>query len=325
MLPDVLDFASALGSETAYSILESEGKTDYPNYDEQLQKMRTTVHNAPLSSWTANLYSSWIYTLMPMLTAKGDVYPPFMQTEAWRKKSLLTFAGSYTELKHDTILYSKQMMGEMGGGDIPEYDDRGFVEAEPVVFDRLQSLVASTSEGLSGYGMLDAADKKNLDVLAELAGKLRTIAKKELSGELPTDEEFELIRTYGGQLEHFWEDVMDAEFPDEDYHSPVEHPAAIIADIATDPNGWCLEVGTGKPMVMTVIVEVDGKLKLASGTVFSFYQFEQPMTDRLTDTKWRQMLGIAEREDGSYERDRSVRFPDWYSDLMYLSPYYENN
>ena len=31
-----------------------------------------------------------------------------------------------------------------------------------------------------------------------------TIAEKELRGELPTDEEFELIRSYGGQLEHFW-------------------------------------------------------------------------------------------------------------------------
>ena len=321
VLPDVLDFTAALGSETSLQILDELGKTDYPNYKDQMDMLRTTVHNAPKPTWTANLYSSWIYTLRPLLEEKGTAYPPFMQTDAWRKKSLVTFAGSYTELKHDTILYSKQMMGEMGGGDIEEYDDRGFVEAEPLVFARLKTLVSSTADGLEGYGMLDPADKENLNILAELSGKLETIARKELSGELPTDDEFELIRTFGGQLEHFWEEVMDAEYPDEQYHSPLEHPAAIVADIATDPNGWCLEVGTGNPMDIYVIVQVDGQLKIASGTVFSFYQFEQPLTNRLTDTTWRQMLGINPHEDGSWEKDKSVHLPDWYSDLVYEPSY----
>ena len=324
LLPDALDFPAALGSDTALSILEQEGKTDYPNYGDQMQKLRTTVHNANLSAWTANLYSSWIYTLMPMIKEKGDTYPPFMRTEAWQKKSLVTFEGSYAELKHDTILYSKQMMGEMGGGEIPEYDDRGFVEVEPVVFARLKALVAATSAGLAGYGMLDAADKENLNTLAELSGKLETIAKKEQNGELPTDDEFELIRSFGGQLEHFWEDVMRAEYPDKEYISPQEHPAAIIADIATDPNGWCLEVGTGKPFEITVVVQVDGKLKLASGSAFSFYQFQQPLDQRLTDTEWRQMLGIEWRGDEYPKKDKSVKFPDWYSDILYIPPYYED-
>jgi hypothetical protein len=323
LLPDALDFPAALGSETALSILEQEGKTNYPNYNDQMQTLRTAVHNAELSSWTANLYSSWIYTLMPMLSPKGDNYPPFMRTEEWRKKSLVTFEGSYAELKHDTILYSKQMMGEMGGAEIPEYDDRGFVEVEPVVFARLKALVASTSAGLAGYGLLDPADKENLNTLADLSGKLETIAKKEQKGELPTDEEFDLIRTFGGQLEHFWEDVMRAEFPDAQYISPQEHPAAIIADIATDPNGWCLEVGTGKPNEIVAVVQVDGQLKLASGAAFSFYQFQQPMDHRLTDTEWRQMLGIEWSGEEYPKKDKSVKIPAWYSDILYIPPYYD--
>ena len=110
---------------------------------------------------------------------------------------------------------------------------------------------------------------------------------------------------------------MDAEYPDEEFHSTYAHPAAIVADIATDPNGTCLEVGTGKPMTMYVIVEVDGQLKVASGPVFSFYQFEHPLSDRLTDTKWRAMLGLEENASGGYEKDESLKYPDWYYDLMY--------
>ena len=147
------------------------------------------------------------------------------------------------------------------------------------------------------------------------------IAKKELNGELPTNEEFDLIRTFGGQLEHFWEEVMRAEYPDEMYHMPEEHPAAIIADIATDPNGTCLEVGTGKPLEIKVLVEVDGVLKVASGSVFSFYQFTYPMSDRLTDSTWRQMLGIEVGGNNSYEKDPNVQYPWWYTDLMYVWSY----
>lgn len=321
LLPDALDFPAALGSDTALSILKSEGLTDYPNYDSQMSKVRETVRNAPQDSWTANLYSAWIYTLTPLLETKDDAYPPFMRTEAWRRKSLVTFEGSYTELKHDTILYSKQVMGEMGGGELPEYDDRGYVEAEPVVFSRLTALVNATVDGLSGYGLLDGADRENLNILAELSGRLGTIAEKELSGELPTDEEFDLIRSIGGQLEHFWQAVMDGEYPDEEYHVVQEHPAAIVADIATDPNGTCLEVGTGRVLEMLVIVEVDGQLKIASGPVYSFYEFEQPLSNRLTDVEWRKKLGISVNEDFSSERDPNITYPSWYNDLLYVYSY----
>ena len=72
----------------------------------------------------------------------------FMQNEEWAKKNLECFAGSYTELKHDTVLYSKQVMAEMGGGMEEEPDDRGYVEPEPVVYERFASLAEQTAQGL---------------------------------------------------------------------------------------------------------------------------------------------------------------------------------
>ena len=71
-------------------------------------------------------------------------------------------------------------------------------------------------------------------------------------------------------------------------------------------------------MEMMVIVEVDGMLKIASGPVYSFYQFEQPLSERLTDSKWRQMLGCEISENQIYEPDDSLQYPDWYSDLVYV-------
>ena len=70
-------------------------------------------------------------------------------------------------------------------------------------------------------------------------------------------------------------------------------------------------------MTISAVVEVDGQLRVVSGPVYSFYQFEQPLSDRLTDSKWRAMLGIEPNASGSYEQDPSVTYPAWYSDLVY--------
>ena len=302
MLPNALDVPAAMGSDEALSILDSMGATGYANYSENMDKMRAMVSESPESTWEASLYSQWLNTLRPLLEVKGEGYPTYMQSEEWQKKNLVTFLGSYTELKHDTILYSKQMMAEMGGGEIPVKDDRGYVEAEPLVYARLTGLVNATSSGLEGYGVLSAEDKENLKLLAEITTQLQVIAEKELRNELPTEEEFEFIRSYGGQLEHFWQEVNKEKAKESPYGmlTTEEFPAAVVVDVATDPNGSCLELGTGRINDIIVVVTVDGVKKLAYGKVYSYYEFEQPLSDRLTDSEWKQMIGIELRDDNTY-------------------------
>ncbi|MDE5867082.1 MAG: DUF3160 domain-containing protein, partial [Lachnospiraceae bacterium] len=71
-----------------------------------------------------------------------------------------------------------------------------------------------------------------------------------------------------------------------------------------------LEVATGDPSFILVVVKVDGKLKLARGNVYSFYQFEWP--DRLTDSEWHYMLGIKADETGEYNYDPlPIQKPYW--------------
>ena len=154
MLPDVLDVPAALGSDVALNLLKENGVEDYPGYMENMEKLRGGINEADDSLWNASLYASWIQTLRPLLEKKGEGYPMFMQNEEWAKKNLECFAGSYTELKHDTVLYSKQVMAEMGGGMEEEPDDRGYVEPEPVVYERFASLAEQTAQGLKKYQML---------------------------------------------------------------------------------------------------------------------------------------------------------------------------
>lgn len=312
MLPDALDLPAALGSEKALSIMRDMGKTDYPNYDEQLQKVGAAVQEMP-DLWSGSLYASWINTLNPLLKEKGQGYPSFMTNDEWTKKSLESYLGSWTELKHDSILYAKQVMAEMGGGDEDKYDDRGYVEPEPELYMELRNMTVNTINGLRSYGLLDGADEANLSNLAELAEKLSEISVKELTNELPTDEEFELIRNYGGSIEHLWAEAMK-ETTGEEYNYVEEHPAALIADVATDPDGMVLEEAIGGLSSIYVVVPVDGVLRVARGCVFNYYQFEQPISaGRISDSEWRLMCGVSITEDYERKTDEHLdeKKPDW--------------
>lgn len=317
MLPDVLDVPAALGSDTALEILEENGAADYAGYSENMEKLRMVLAADQDTLWSASLYAGWLNTLRPLLTVKGEGYPVFMQGKEWAKKNLECFAGSFTELKHDTVLYSKQVMAEMGGGWEQEPDDRGYVEPEPLIYARFESLAASTAQGLKAYGVLSAADENNLNRLSELADQLYVISNKELRDEVLTEKEYELIRSYGGNIEHFWYETFKEEIEEEGL-SGRDCPAAVVVDIATDPNGAVLEAATGNPSDIYVVVKVDGKIKIARGAVYSFYQFAWPMEDRLTDSKWRQMIGAQVGDDGYYDRDPSIQHPEWTESYRYV-------
>lgn len=99
-----------------------------------------------------------------------------------------------------------------------------------------------------------------------------------------------------------------------------EYPAALAVDIATNPNGEVLEAATGNPSRIYVAVKVDGTLRIATGSVYSFYQFSWPLEDRLTDSKWRYMMGLEADEDGNYNPDeKPVEKPEWTMSYRYMT------
>jgi len=320
MLPDALDVPAALGSETALRILEENDAAGYAGYSEHMEELKTALSGENEKLWSASLYAGWLNTLRPLLEVKGEGYPVFMQNEEWTKKNLESFAGSFTELKHDTILYSKQVLAEMGGGEDETIDDRGYAEPEPLIYARFAHLAAATRQGLEKYGMLSEEKAEDLTRLSDMAEQLREISEKELRDEVLTEEEYEFIEAYGGSIEHFWYEAVK-EDNDSDFISAQEYPGAVVVDIATDPNGQVLEIATGNPSMIDVVVEVDGKIKIARGSVYSFYQFAWPLSDRLTDLKWCQMLGIRPDENGDYNVDPSIRQPEWTDSYRYRYEY----
>jgi hypothetical protein len=237
----------------------------------------------------------------------GSGYPAFMQSTAWLDKQLNTVLGSWSELKHDTILYAKQVYAELGGGPPPPppLPPRGYVEPVPKFYARLKALTEMTRAGLQDRKLLSDLDRQSLERLEELAQALQVMAEKELRGEPLTEDELERIRYYGGELEHLT--MAAADSATSDPFAPMfmdeEPQAAVIADVATDPNHMgdgvsgpaVLEEAVGRInqiYVIAPIVKADGTiyLQVTKGGVFSYYEFVWPAPDRLTDEKWQEML-----------------------------------
>ena len=314
MLPKNLDIPAAMGSEVALNILEDEGETKYEKYPEQMKNLKKYIADLDQGTWTQNLYWGWMYTLKPLLQQFGEGYPLFMQNRPWDRKELVTYLSSWTELKHDTILYAKQVYAELGGGPVEEIDDRGYVEPIPEVYARLSSLINLTNDGLSSRNLLDSKDKDNLKLFDELVVNLLEISEKELNNEPLTEKEYEVIKTYGGSLEHLWLETFSEEDKAEKSTEDLlnEYPAALVTDVATDPNGAVLEEAVGYINNIYVVFPVDGTLKILKGGVYSQYEFLVPLDQRMTDTEWRKKL----------ENQENVPpVADWQKKFLIEDPY----
>src|SRR5512134_855559 len=160
-----------------------------------MQKMRDWMSSLAVTEWTGTLYNTWLYTFQPLIDVPGEGYPAFMQSPAWLDKQLNTVLGSWSELKHDTILYAKQVYAELGGGMPPPEPEppKGYVEPVPEFYARLAALTEMTRTGLETRGLLNEIDAASLDTLQTLALTLQTIAAKELRGEPLTEDEYATI------------------------------------------------------------------------------------------------------------------------------------
>lgn len=282
--PRGLDIMALLGSERAVYWLDELNDSSYENYSVQYEAMDSEFSNFSAAEWNRNLYWSWLYSLQPLLKDYGEGYPTFMQTDAWQDKELSTSLSSWTELRHDTILYAKQSytIVETAMPMPPEEKPVvGYVEPVPDFYARLFALTKMTNQGLDEMGVLDPVSKSRLTELETILSRLQAISEKELENEEMTEEDYEFIRDFGDQLEGVIADVDEK-----------ARKTTVVADVHTDANTEAaLEEGVGYVDMIVVAYKLpDGRVLIGAGPVMSYYEFKQPISDRLTDEKWREML-----------------------------------
>ncbi len=299
VLASPLDLAAAFGSDFAMAIQDAAGETAYMNYPQQMEAMRSAVAARPDGAWGQTVYDAWLAAVEPMWLPHGAAFPDFMQSDAWTAKAQQTGFGSYAELKHDTILYTKQAVGERGAAEAPPAA-HNWVEPDPVPFARLSAMAALTRDGLAARDLLTGEIKGLLKDYIKMVDRMEAIATAELAGQVISETDNEWLRDTGGRLEGFWwrtGDKLKTAQPIRD------DDAAVIADIMRGIDlekgiDSVVEVGTGRiDRIFVIVPDGAGAFQVATGGVYSYYQFPWPTSDRLTDERWWTMLRKGEAPD----------------------------
>ena len=288
--PSGLDVAAAFGSEVALDELEASGATAFPNYSEQIERLRQAVAAQPEGEWLQRFYDGWLYALEAGVVPKDESYPGWMRTPAWAYKDMNALLGSWAELKHDTILYTKMPEGVGGGGPPSSGPAPGMVEPNPAVFYRLAYIARALGEGLTARGLIPddwlsplSQNTQGMIRLGEALEALGSLAARELAGESIPADDYWLLHACLGTQECA---AALAEYAGLEKELP---PVPVVAAVAGAQDS-VLEAGVGNVDRIYVIVPLEGGLEVAQGGVFSYYEFLQPRTERLTDDEWRRRI-----------------------------------
>ncbi len=325
-VPSCLDVAfAALGNDQVVPLLVERITAgphrfrDRVNYQNNLLATRNVINAQQPSEWDVNLYMGWLATLRelskPTTHAK---YPEALRTRAWARKSLNTQLASWTQLRHDTVLYAKQSYTSNASCFYPA----GFVEPVPHVWARMEKMIQRAAELLEktpfpsgtavkkttrGEIQVDFKDLQKqqaafLRNFAEQVGKLKTIAAKQLEQKELTAAEAKFLKdivqkdSSSGHTEYngwdtklFWKSTTDAGQPDPlvaDVHTDV--PAPIFGD-----PGCVLHQGVGNVDLMLIAIDNGKDRMVYAGPVLSHYEFEMTGTVRKADSEWRKDLSAG--------------------------------
>ncbi|MQY63366.1 MAG: DUF3160 domain-containing protein, partial [Calditrichaeota bacterium] len=250
LMPKGLDVMTILGSEQAWRILgDYYDETNDPDYIAQIDTLKIQFAALPDATWAQNLYWNWLYSLMPLLFPKGGGYPTFMQNQAWQDKELFTALGSWSELRHDTILYAKQSTTEVTSVPPRASFAPGYVEPNPHLYARLAALTAFIAEGLGSRGLEFEEFEGRYDRLEGLLVHFKSISEKELISQPLSNSDYTEIINIGETL-----DSLTSFPPEIGFESDADDNMAVVADVHTDLNTMTvLEEGVGYPLNIYVI------------------------------------------------------------------------
>ncbi|MFH1114930.1 MAG: DUF3160 domain-containing protein [Pseudomonadota bacterium] len=293
-MPSALFMSAVFGDKAAKESCAQYLKSYEPAFSERdlsgffghLNAVAIDIKKVRDPEWFGSLNSASLNVIRNLTALFGEGYPLYMQSRQFPVKQLESFLGSYTELKHDTLLYEKQPEAECGGpgpeGEPPPVP-KGFVEPNLPFWYALQRLVQFASEGFKEHGLLEREREEygQLSRFQKQVDFYTALAEKELLGIEITEAEYEALRTYS--LDYMAE-PLDAAEP---FTDRKDRRSGLVADIYTDKmTGQILYEGTAEPYIMLALVGNENSPRLTMGVAFNHYEFTGPLGARLTDADW---------------------------------------
>jgi hypothetical protein len=300
LFPSTLDILFAHGNSAAAQLLIPE--LDQYYYSTNLAALRYLIDSYDEEFWNSSIYTMWLNTVRTLNPPDNrDDLPVFMQTGAWWQQKMNTQLSSWTELRHDHLLYAKQ---SYTSGFLCSYLF-GFVEPVPQMFESLRTLAELAHDKFLPISFSDLGLKSEIldyfNLLQGVTDTLAVIAGKELSGSPldPLENSFvkSILFKHGGPcgpLDGWYLKLLfgPSYEPKAFYLSEVSD--YLVADYHTTPTdcfgnimGWVSHAGTG-PVDLAIVTATlpDSQTMAFVGPVMGYYEYTTTNFLRLTDQEW---------------------------------------
>ncbi len=301
LFPSTLDVLFSIGNSASAQLLIDE--LNVFHYSTNLAALRYLIDYYDQNFWGSSIYNYWLNSIRKLNPPEDrSTFPEFMKTAAFWQQKMNTQLASWTELRHDNLLYAKQ---SYTGGSICSYP-YSFVEPFPEFYSTLNDY---SNEALNYFTSLNFPDPAIKNKIIYYYGRcqgitdtLQTICEKELAG-IPFnsgEQAFLAGMIYqtgqsgvsldGWYPNLFYDDVFRGEWG---YEGLMESDH-IVADIHTTPTncsggyiGAISHLGTGNINLGVFITENHlGELTAFVGPVMSYYEYRTTNFLRLTDDEW---------------------------------------
>jgi hypothetical protein len=281
-------------------------------YQHNLTAVRNIIDRLPADTWTESVYADWVGCLRELSRPTTDAkYPEAMRSQAWALKASVTQLASWTQLRHDTVLYAKP---SYTSGEACEYP-AGFVEPVPHFWKHYEAMIERTKNGLAKLSFPDTDFKDqgkflkqghlaHLDRFAKAASMLRAIAEKEVAQKELTEAETkflkEVVVSGGGSgrppISGWYSNLFSHRSTIQD-QDDAHKWVALVTDVHTDPPavtvpdpGCVIHQGVGNVDALVIAVDNGKDRMVYAGPVFSHYEFEAPNAIRRTNGEWHDLL-----------------------------------
>lgn len=299
LFPSPLDPMFALGNNATAQLLVNE--LEQYKYSSNLAALRYLINSYGSDFWDSTIYNMWLNNIRTLNPPNDRTnLPKYMQTAAFWQKQLNTQLASWTQLRHDNLLYAKQSYTPQSICSYPY----AYVEPIPEFYEGLKKLANVALIKFPQLNFNNVYLKGNIiayfNTLRNVTDSLGIIVNKQLNNIQLNDQDINFLKRiiytqypgsgtppYGGWYARLF------------YNDPEGTDALmikdnIVADIHTVPTdcvgnglGAVVHVGTGPVNLGVFVVKTCDSLDVTFvGPALSYFEYTTTNFLRLTDQEW---------------------------------------
>jgi hypothetical protein len=318
-IPSCVDVGySVFGNNQASEIISnriSNPEVEWRDMDisREIETVQKTIDCISEDVWDSNLYTLWLKAIRTLSNAStspdASKYPQVMRTKLWAQHDMNTQFGSWTQLRHDTILYVKQSYSVSTCCDYPH----GFVDPRVEFWEVLIQM----GEKMKEISKLTQVGESWSNRWIETITKLKSLAQKQLQQTPYSKDESLWIKNTiakwyeggsgGGWRRDGWycKLFFDGIKASEKYD-------ALIADVHTAPpsegfDGTVLSEAVGNVNMLVAALDNGNDTRIYAGPVFTHYELIPNGMKRYSDSEWKDMLKA---------KDPLIVPPKWTQDYL---------